>query len=368
MPTRRSAAFVCLLLSFGGAATAQSTVSQLSTSAWQAIERGDADKAAAMFHEALSMRPQDAMLSYGAGLAAHLQGRDPDATVLLQQALKLEPGLVEAAALLGQIAYRQGNLALAIKTYEAALQHAPRDRRLLQQLEVWRTEASAYESFESVKDDRFAVMFDGPVERKLASRATGVLGNSFWRIGQLIGAYPSNPITVILYTSKQFHDITGAPEWAAGGFDGQIRLPVRGALQDLDEFDRVLTHELTHAMLHSVVSRNLPAWLNEGLAMKFEGYDAAAVERALRSARLYVPLSALRASFGKLNATQAAVAYAESFFATSVLLERIDSVGMGQLLQDLDGGQTIDQAVERFGFTFADFESSLVHRVGVRLR
>jgi hypothetical protein len=206
------------------------------------------------------------------------------------------------------------------------------------------------------------------VERKLASRATGVLGNSFWRIGQLIGAYPSNPITVILYTTKQFHDITGAPEWAAGGFDGQIRLPVRGALQDLDEFDRVLTHELTHAMLHNVVSRNLPAWLNEGLAMKFEGYDADAVERALRSARLFVPLSALRASFVKLNATQAAVAYAESFFATSVLLERIDSVGMGQLLQDLDSGQTIDQAVERFGFSFADFESSLIQRVGVRLR
>ena len=40
--------------------------------------------------------------------------------------------------------------------------------------------------------------------------------------------------------------------------------------QQLAEFDRVLTHELTHAMLRSVAPRNLPAWLNERLAMYCE--------------------------------------------------------------------------------------------------
>jgi tetratricopeptide (TPR) repeat protein len=365
MLNRRSAGLVCLFLSFGVPAAPQSTVTQLSDSAWQAVDKGDGDKAASAFREALSMRPRDAMLNFGAGVAAHLQGRDQEATGFLQKALQLEPALVDASTLLGQIVYRQGNLDLAIKTYEAALQRAPRNSVLLQRLEAWRKEASAYQSFQSVKDDRFAIMFEGPVEQKLAARATAVLGNAFWRIGKAIGAYPSNPINVILYTDKQFRDITGAPEWAGGGFDGQIRMPVRGAQQNLQEFDRVLTHELTHAMLRSIVSRNLPAWLNEGLAMSFEGYDAAGVERALLSARLFVPLSALRTSFFRLNEKQAAVAYAESFFATAVLMDRIGPSGMGQLLQDLDGGQPIDQAVERFGFTFADFESRLARRVGV---
>src|SRR5262249_19173963 len=149
--------------------------------------------------------------------------------------------------------------------------------------------------------DRFAVMFEGPVEQKLATRATAVLGNAFWRIGKVIGAYPTSPINVILYTDRQFRDITGAPEWAAGGFDGQIRLPVRGALQNLNDFDRVLTHELTHAMLRSVASRNVPAWLNEGLAMYFEGYDPQAIERGLAAARLFVPLSSLKVSFSRLT-------------------------------------------------------------------
>lgn len=214
-----------------------------------------------------------------------------------------------------------------------------------------------------MKDDRFAVMFEGPAEQQLAIHATRVLGNAFWNIGKSIGAYPTAPINVILYTDKQFRDITGAPEWAGGGFDGQIRMPVRGALQRADEFDRVLIHELTHAMLRQVAGRNLPAWLNEGLAMRFEGYDAAVVERELAAARVFVPLSRLSGSFSQLTSAQATVAYFESVFATSVLTERIGAQGVAQLLQDLDGGEPIEQAVQRFGFTFAEFESGLVRRL-----
>ncbi len=354
----------CLLLVSAPAVRAQSTVAQLAETGWKAVQHGDADKAAAAFGEALSMRPRDPHLNLGAGVAAHLAGRDRDAAAFLQKAVQLDPSLTQASTLLGELAYRDGNLDLAIKTYEAALVHAPSNPALNERLQTWRGEASAYRSFESVKDDRFTVMFEGPVEQRLATRATRVLGGAFWRIGKTIGAYPSSPITVILYTEQQFRDITGVPEWAAGGFDGQIRLPVRGALQNLAEFDRVLTHELTHAMLRGVASRNVPAWLNEGLAMYFEGYDPQAVERGLASARLFVRLADLKTSFARLDGTQAAVAYAESLFATGALLDRIGADGLAQLLQDLDGGQSIDAAVQRFGFTMDDFEGKLVRRVG----
>jgi hypothetical protein len=233
-----------------------------------------------------------------------------------------------------------------------------------QQLEAWRREAAAHEGAVALKDDRFAIMFKGPAQEKLAARAVSVLGGSFWRIGQTLGSYPSAPITVILYTDQQFRDITGAPEWAAGGFDGQIRLPVRGALQNLQELDRVLTHELTHAMLKSLAPRNLPAWLNEGLAMHFEGHDGALAGRRLGAAHLFVPLAALQSSFGRLTATEAAVAYEESAFAARALLDRIGAEGVAMLLQDLQAGQTMDQAVQRFGFSFPEFEIGLARRVG----
>jgi len=350
--------------------TAQPPGSEALDRGFQALQSGDAAGADAMFREGLTRHPRDPQLLLGAGIAASLQGRDQEAISLLKQALQIEPQLLQAAALLGELLYRQGDLDLAIKMYERALPGAPPAVAVAMRgrLLAWREEASLPQNHEAIKDDRFTISFDGPVQQTLAARAVSVLNASFWRIGKALGAYPSAPINVVLYSEKQFHDITGAPEWSVGGFDGQIRIPVRGAAQNLAEFDRVLTHELTHAMLKSIASRNLPAWLNEGLAMYFEGHDATLSERRLATARLFVPLAALQMSFSRLNTAQAVVAYEESAFATRALVDRIGPSGLGQLLQDLNDGQPMDQSIERFGITFAAWESDLEQRVGVKSR
>jgi tetratricopeptide (TPR) repeat protein len=349
---------------------AQPAVSEALDKGFQAVQGGDAARADAIFRAGLSQHPHDPQLLFGAGMAAGLQGRDDEAISLLKQALQIEPRFFQAAAFLGDLLYRKGDLDQAIKMYERALPGAPPSAAVAMRsrLSAWREEASLPQNHEAVKYDRFTISFDGPVQQKLADRAVGVLDASFWRIGKVLGSYPSAPINVILYSDRQFRDITGAPEWAGGGFDGQIRMPVRGAAQNLAEFDRVLTHELTHAMLKSIASRNLPAWLNEGLAMYFEGHDAALSERRLAAARLFVPLAALQTSFTRLNTAQAVVAYEESAFVTRALVDRIGPSGLGQVLQDLDAGQTMDQSIERFGVTFAAWESELAQRVGARSR
>ena len=351
-------------------ATAQPATSEALNRGFQALQSGDAARADAIFREGLTQHPRDPQLLLGAGVAAGLQGRDKEAISLLKQALQIEPELLQAAALLGELLYRQGELDQAIKMLERALPGAPPSVAVAMRsrLAAWREEASLPQNREVLKDDRFTIGFDGPVQQKLADRAVSVLNASFWRIGNVLGAYPSAPINVVLYSEQQFHDITGAPEWAGGGFDGQIRMPVRGAAQNLAEFDRVLTHELTHAMLKSIASRNVPAWLHEGLAMYFEGHDAALSERRLAAARLFVPLAALQTSFSRLNTAQAVVAYEESAFAVRALIDRIGPSGLGQLLQDLDAGQTMDQSIERFGITFAAWESDLQQRVGAKSR
>jgi tetratricopeptide (TPR) repeat protein len=370
MDLRRLALAALLITWSVTSVAAQTATSDALDKGFQALQGGDAARADAIFREGLTRRPRDPQLLFGEGIAAHLQGQDQEAISFLKQALQIEPGLSPAAALLGELLYRQGDLDLAIKMYERALPGAPPSVAVAMRgrLSAWRDEASLPQNREAIKDDRFTISFDGPVQQKLADRAVSVLGASFWRIGKVLGAYPSAPINVVLYSEQQFHDITGAPEWANGGFDGQIRMPVRGATQNLAEFDRVLAHELTHAMLKSIVSRNLPAWLNEGLAMYFEGRDAALSERRLAAARLFVPLASLRTSFSRLNTAQAVVAYDESAFVTRALVDRIGPSGLGQLLQDLSDGQTVDQSIERFGFTFAAWQSDLEQRLGVTNR
>jgi len=337
---------------------------------FQALQNGETDAAASIFREALTRHPRDPLVLFGAGVAAKVQGQDENAIALLKQALQIEPRLAGAAVILGELLYRQGDVDLAIGMYERALPGAPAPVAdvLRQRLEAWREEASLPQNHEAIKNDRFRIGFDGPVQQGLAARATSVLDAAFWRIGKTLGAYPSAPINVVLYSARQFHDITGAPEWAAGGFDGQIRMPVGGAAQNLAEFDRVLTHELTHAMLKSIAPRNLPAWLNEGLAMYSEGHDGTLSERRLARARLFVPLAVLRTSFTRLNAAEALVAYEESAFAARALLDRIGPSGLGELLQDLGNGQTIEEAIQRFGVTFVAFESDLARRVGAKSR
>ena len=333
---------------------------------FSALDKNDADRAATEFRRALAAEPEHPVALYGAGAAAFMQGRQTDAIGLLKRALQREPRLLQASALLGEIAYRQGDLTLAIKTYENALALAPGTVELRERLATLRSEATVHNNLGAFKDDRFTILFSGPANRVLAERATKVLRDAFWRIGQTLGSYPSNPLNVVLYTDQQFRDITGAPDWAGAGYDGQIRMPVAGAAQNLPEFDRILTHELTHAMLHNIAARNVPAWLNEGLAMYFEGNNAAASEKRLAAARAFVPLAQLDREFTGLSAQQADLAYEMSAFAANTLLTRIGAGNLRFLLQDLDRGSAFDAAVQRFGLTMAEFEGALKKRVGGR--
>ena len=336
------------------------------TAGFAALQKNDADRAASAFRRALAAEPDNPVALYGAGAAAAVLGRHTDAIAFLKRSLQIEPRLVQTSMLLGDIAYHQGDLSFAIKTYENALALAPGNVELRERLAAWRSEATVHNNQRAFKDDRFTILFDGPANRALAERATTVLRDAFWRIGQTLGSYPSNPINVVLYTDKQFHDITGAPEWAGGGFDGQIRMPVGGAVQNLREFDRVLTHELTHAMLYSIAARNVPAWLHEGLAMYFEGNDPAQSEKRLAAARAFVPLANLQHGFSGLTSKQADLAYEMSAFAAGALLTRLGQGNLRFVLQDLDRGIELDMAVQRFGLTMADFEAQLAKRIGAK--
>src|SRR5262249_11789956 len=150
---------LCFVFLAASASQAQSTIVELNEAGWKAVREGDGDRAAALFTQALSQRPDDPVLLVGAGTAAQLQGRSDDAIARLQRALELRPNLTLASQLLGQIAWRQGQADLAIRTYEQALTFAPLDALLAEQLAAWRREADVHRGFEEVRDDRFRVMF-----------------------------------------------------------------------------------------------------------------------------------------------------------------------------------------------------------------
>ena len=323
-----------------------------------ALQAGDSEKAATIFADALRQNPRDPSLHMGSGVAAHMRGRDDEARKFLKRALELEPRYTAASSLLGEIVYDQGDVDLAIQIYEQALKYARTNQTMASRLKGWRDDAAK----ERRVDGPFSIAFEGPAEARLATHASAVLDAAYWRIGKALGTYPSQPVEVIFYTLKQFRDITGAPEWAGGLFDTRIRIPVQGALAAPQSFDRVLTHELAHAMIAGIAGRGVPAWLHEGLATYFEPADVPRAEQRWKASRTLIPLDALQDGFGRFDGHDARIAYDESVVAASVLMAHLGP-NLVLLLQDLDRGNEFSLALTRVGFKYADFEGELKRRL-----
>jgi hypothetical protein len=191
-----------------------------------------------------------------------------------------------------------------------------------------------------------------------------VLESAYWTVGRTFNTYPGEALTVLLYTNQQFKDVTRAPEWSVGRFDGRIRLAVAGALRTPQTLDRVVTHELVHAVIAHAAPRGVPAWVHEGLASYFESKDHTWAHRALRTTRVVIPLGDLQDGFGALNGPMALVAYAESLVAAQILVERLGP-NLGLFLQMLGTGHTADQALSTLNVRPESFHAEFRNRVGI---
>jgi len=326
----------------------------LEQSAWKALESQQWESAAEAFREALVANPRNPRLHLGAAMAAFVQRRDMDAKAAVDRALALDPKLPGARELLGRLLYRTGDIDGAILALEALTQEGPNGAALAETLDRWRREAELHRGMYLAGRAGFTVAVDGPGDDALAQRALDSLERAAARIGAALSHYPTAPIAVVLYTNEQFRDITRAPPWAGGAFDGIIRIPMRGALADAAEFDRVLAHEYTHALVYDLARSGVPIWLNEGLAAALER-DQSPVPPAVA-----IPLGSLGNSFGQLGDTAARDAYAFSAFAVQRLLDAHGGFTMTSLLRDLGTGANFDTAfADRFQQPFEEFDMSL---------
>jgi tetratricopeptide (TPR) repeat protein len=338
---------ILTLLAVPAAGQIDPSTALLEKSGWEALNAGNFRAAAEAFRAAIGADTKNPRLHLGAGTAAYLERRDEDAIRALERALELDARLTEARVLLGQLRYRGGDLFGAIRLYERVVDDVPADARSRETLERWRREAELNDRLRHSLNDRFTVSFEGPAEAPLAAQALESLDRAYWRVGQALSTYPTRPVSVVLYTTEQFRDITRSPAWAAAAYDGTIRIPLRGALGNAKELDRVLAHEFTHALVHTLASRNVPTWLNEGLAAAFESDDLDWAQARVREASQRMPLEMLRTSFGRLSGAEAQLAYATSALAVRQLLDDAGGLAVANLLRDLGAGVAFDAAFAR---------------------
>jgi hypothetical protein len=331
---------------------------------WTALQGGDAAKAASIFREALDRSPMNPALHFGAGYAAYMLGRHDSAIYELTKALEFDPKFAQAAALLGQVAYARGDLDLAIRSMEKALTLRPGDPDMKALLDRWRGESAIHGKLDERTTVRFRVLFEGTAHKALGDRVARTLEAAYGNVGKVLNTYPSEALTVVLYTEQQFQDITRGPAWAGGQFDGRIRLAVGGALNSPRALDRVVTHEFVHAVIASMAPRNVPTWVHEGLASLMESSDQSWAPRVLAGTSGRIRMEDLDGDFARFSSGLALIAYAESVIAARLLTERLGP-RIEIFIQMLGSGHTVDQALSTLDVRPDAFRAEWMKRIGM---
>jgi hypothetical protein len=151
-----------------------------------------------------------------------------------------------------------------------------------------------------------------------------------------------------LYTDRQFQEVTDAPGWSSGIFDGKIRIPIGGIEQETPGLRRLLLHEYTHAAVRSL-TRRVPTWLNEGLAQYFEGREISSSQREslrhLAQAEKLPSLRQLEGSFMGLSGGQAGYAYLFSLSAVRYIIDQHGMYRIKGVLDELAAGANTEKAL-----------------------
>lgn len=261
--------------------------------------------------------------------------------------------LAEALVRSARARHEDGDLAVAVERLQRALEVAPGrgDAEAMERvLARWREELELGADDWTEDSERFELSFDTD-RRELLHHSHEVLEHLELSYDDLVRWFvvdpfpPGTRLRVILYEPDDFDRLTGLGDWAAGVFDGVVRV----SIQDLGHgrWRSILVHELVHAFVHALAP-GAPGWLNEGLAQYLENRPAD-VERArqgLRGATLF-PLDTLTGTLAAWDdASEIGRAYAQSLVFVADLARRFGDEALRRTVLGIGEGHTAAEAFQ----------------------
>jgi len=287
--------------------------------------------------------------------------------------------LAEARFRLASRHYGDGDLAGAIAELERAVETAPERDELVRELARWKRELELAENDTFAPGAYFRIEYDGSradVVQHVQEVLDFLEGGGRYNEGayeMLRGAFRADPvltggdkIRVVLYDRAEFDKLTGLGDWAGGVFDGVIRVAVDDLLRERPRWERILRHELVHAFVRHVGGRDVPGWLNEGLAQVFEEptLDLPSAYATLEGHTLF-PLERLQESLATWSDKEEITrAYAQSLAFVAFLRETVGDSGIVELLAACKRGEPAD-AIS--GVPLDAYLSDLATKVGATL-
>lgn len=199
----------------------------------------------------------------------------------------------------------------------------------------------------------------------LASHSLSVLNRTYDDLQEIFASAPTKKVVLKFLSPAEFRRQTGAPAWTSAMFyRDEITVPMaEDHAIDYEELGRALRHEYVHAYVAEVSKYRCPAWLDEGVAQLIEGDANPLLGPALRkwvARNPAIPLDWLHNGFTTLDSAIVPAAYAQSLFATRVLVEKHGYSAIQAYLKGLGSGLEEPVAFEKaFDMPKAKFENDL---------
>jgi tetratricopeptide (TPR) repeat protein len=283
------------------------------------------------------------------GICCYETGDYRNARDYLENALETDENNAMALKYLSLTCYKLDDLVNSLRYAEASLELRG-DTELQAHCSRLKREIKAMEGYGNTRRVNFNVIFSKFEHNETRFAVIDILENAYRDIGQQMETYPSTLVSVILYNEKNFFDVTRAPGWAGGLFDGKIRVPIRGMEPDEPLLKRVLYHEYTHALVHTITSK-CPRWLHEGLSDYFSLEPG-----QMETVGQIIPLKLLEVGFPSGNPKMVVLAYWESYSVVSYLVDRYKLYRIKELLQELGRGTDLNTAFSSaFSITYDRF-------------
>ncbi len=272
-----------------------------------------------------------------------------EAEVELQEARGMGRPDANILFMLGQIYYNTDRMYEAFDVLESAELYDPGNPAVNQMLEKVRRELAVEKEMDKTYGGHFVISFEGDDNSSLGRDVLDVLEDAYNWIGGRLDHYPEQQVTVILYSRRQFSELTNSPDWAGGLYDGKIRLPVGGITKVDDRVRGLLYHEYMHVVVRDITGGKVPVWLNEGLAEMSERQvndkPLQILDKAIKQDKL-IPFEVLERSFFQLKGRQVLLAYEQSYDLVRFMIDRYGWHNMRDLLFALRDNQTFFAAME----------------------
>ncbi|MDX1388534.1 MAG: hypothetical protein R3344_05065 [Acidobacteriota bacterium] len=306
--------------------------SEILENAILALNRREFETASSLFCLVIEKTPSITAARIGYAMSEIALGRIERALPVVLDGLTRDPESAELHELLGDIRDREERVDEALRSWREAFRLKPNDR-LRDKILKGEREMHAGRDYDFTATAHFNLRYDGEVDAALAEQVVEFLEERYDDLADEFLHAPPQPITVILYPDEQFRDVTRAADRVAGLYDGKIRLPLGGLRRVGPAQERVLVHELTHAVVHSKTRGNCPRWLHEGLAQRMEPRpltrsDARTVRQLLSEGD---PATWEERGFS-YPAALSLVRYLESRRGFAGLLDLLDGLGEGLAL------------------------------------